>query len=273
VTSQPDDPALDALARKVSQASGIACEGYKNKCLRRRLAVRMRARGVHTFEAYGRLLDEDAAEYDRLLDALTINVTKCWRNPETWRALADPYLVELWRAREGRVRAWSAGCASGEEPYTIAAALAETARVSGPPGWLDRVRIDATDVDRDSVARTAAAEFPDSAFSEMPDDLARRYFSPDAPRRPTPALQAMVHVRRHDLTSEPPPSPPYDLIVCRNVVIYFERALQERLFTAFAGALVPRGILVLGKVETLFGAARDLLKMENPRERIYRRLE
>src|SRR6059036_3372633 len=85
----------------------------------------MRARGVHTFADYGRVLDADAGEYDLLLDALTINVTKFFRNAETWRALA-PYLAELWERRRGEVRVWSAGCASGEEPYTIAVALAET---------------------------------------------------------------------------------------------------------------------------------------------------
>jgi chemotaxis protein methyltransferase CheR len=269
----PDEPGLEALMRQITRARGIGCDAYKNKCLRRRLAVRMRARGAHTFDAYARLLEQDTAEYDRLLDALTINVTKFWRNADTWRALADPYLRELWRAREGRVRVWSAGCASGEEPYSLAVALAETARGAGEERWLERSHIDATDLDRDSVARTGAAEFPEIAFTEMPVDLARRYFSVPAPRRPTPALQRIVHVARHDLTSEPPPSPPYDLIVCRNVVIYFERPMQERLFSTFAEALVPGGILVLGKVETLFGPSRQRLKVEDPRERIYRKLE
>src|SRR5256885_943749 len=98
----------------------------------------MRARGVHSFEDYARLLDGDAGEYDLLLDALTINVTKFFRNAETWRALA-PYLVELWERRRGEVRVWSAGCASGEEPYTIAVALAETGRRLDQEGRLGRV--------------------------------------------------------------------------------------------------------------------------------------
>lgn len=248
----------------------MRCEAYKSKCLRRRVAVRMRARGVHTFEAYSHLLDTDAAEYDRLLDALTINVTKFWRNAETWRALADPYLADLWRARLGAVRVWSAGCASGEEPYTIAVLLAETARAAREPDRLNRARIDATDVDTESLARATAAEYPDGAFAEMPVELARHYF-PGPPRRPLPVLRELVRVRRHDLTHEPPPVPPYDLIVCRNVVIYFDRPMQERLFLMFAEALAPEGVLVLGKVETLFGLARERLTLEDPRERIYRR--
>ena len=128
---------------------------------------RMRACGVHTYEAYGKVLDTDAPEYDRLLDALTINVTKFWRNAETWLELA-PHLERLWRARRGHLRVWSAGCASGEEPYTLAVALAEAARAVGDETLLSRVRIDATDLDRESLDRTRAAEFALPTFSEMP---------------------------------------------------------------------------------------------------------
>jgi chemotaxis protein methyltransferase CheR len=270
VTPEQDERAFRALTRKISQARGVVCDAYKEKCLRRRIAVRMRARGVHTFTDYARLLDSDAGEYDLLLDALTINVTKFFRNAETWRALA-PYLAELWVRRGGDVRVWSAGCASGEEPYTLAVALAETARRGGQDELLTRARVDATDLDRVSLERTRAAAFPDTAFSEAPPDLVRRYFSAEPPRRPSAALQGIVRVLKHDLTREAPPAPPYDLIVCRNVVIYFDRPMQERLFLTFADALTPGGVLLLGKVETLFGPARERLVLEDPAERIYRR--
>src|SRR5216117_3131866 len=230
----------------------------------------MRARGVHTYDDYSRVLDADQQEYDLLLDALTINVTKFFRNIETWEALA-PRLAALWTERHGQVRAWSAGCASGEEPYTLAVALAEAARQVGQESLLEHACVDATDIDRASLERTRAPAFPDAAFSEMPADLARRHFTVEAPRRPLPALQRIVHVLKHDLTTQPPPAPPYDLIVCRNVVIYFDRPMQERLFSLFAEALAPGGMLLLGKVETLFGPARERLVLEEPRERIYRR--
>jgi chemotaxis methyl-accepting protein methylase len=273
VTGEPDARAFKALTDKISRARGVSCDAYKEKCLRRRIAVRMRARGVHTFDDYSRLLDQDAREYDHLLDALTINVTKFYRNAETWDVLVTRYLPGLWRARHGALRAWSAGCASGEEPYTVAIVLAETARLAGAPERLERCRVDATDVDRVSLERTRAAEFPETSFGEMPAALMRRYFSPAPPRRPIDELRRVVRVQRHDLSREPPPAAPYDLIVCRNVVIYFDRATQERLFATFAAALAPGALLVLGKVETLFGAARDRLVLEDPRERIYRRPE
>ena len=116
---------FEALTDKISRERGISCASYKDKCLKRRIAVRMRARGVHTYQDYAKLLDQDAREYQELLDTLTINVTKFFRNAETWTAL-QPYLAELAKRRApAELRAWSAGCASGEEPYTIAVVLAE----------------------------------------------------------------------------------------------------------------------------------------------------
>lgn len=270
MTAGQDERAFRALTRQITRARGLALDAYKDRCLRRRIGVRMRARGVHTFTDYGRLLDADPHEYDLLLDALTITVTKFFRNAETWRAL-EPRLDALWRARGGRLRCWSAGCATGEEPYTVAVVLAETARRHAQEGLLAECHVDATDIDRAGLEHTRAAEFPDAAFTEMPAELARRYFTAAAPRRPSAELQRLVRVARHDLTTEAPPDPPYDLIVCRNVVIYFDRPMQERLFAQFADALTPGGLLVLGKVETLFGPARERLVLEEPRERIYRR--
>src|SRR5947199_10200968 len=100
----------------------------------------------------------------------------------------------------------------------------------------------------------------------MPVDLKRRYFRDG---EPVPMVRDLVHILAHDLTRERPPRPPYHLIVCRNVVIYFERQAQERLFQVFVDALAPGGVLLLGKVETLFGPARERLRLVDPRERIY----
>lgn len=252
-----DERAFLALTEKISRARGMSCGSYKDKCLRRRIAVRMRARGVHTYEDYGKLLDQDAHEYQELLDALTINVTKFFRNAETWSALR-PYVVALARTRP-TLRIWSAGCASGEEPYTIAVLATELLGEG-------KASIDATDIDRASLERTRLATYPDNAFTEMPVDLKRRYFRDG---QPVPAVRDIVRVLAHDLTRAPPPRPPYDLIVCRNVVIYFERQAQERLFQVFVNALTPAGVLLLGKVETLFGPARTELTLADPRERIY----
>ncbi len=268
-----DDAAFLALSHKISLASGLTLGAYKDKCLRRRIAVRMRAVGALSYADYVRVLDETPGEVERLMDALTINVTKFYRNPETWNLLAEKVLPELWaRTRGERLKVWSAGCASGEEPYTLAMLFAEEAARRGEPHRLERVSIDATDIDRVCLDRARLARYPSTAFSETPAALVTTYCRAEGTElRVIDRIRERVRVSRLDLTQEAPPAPPYDVIVCRNVVIYFDRPTQERLFEAFERALVPGGFLVLGKVETLFGPARDRLDLVDVRERIYRR--
>jgi chemotaxis methyl-accepting protein methylase len=216
------------------------------------------------------VLDGQPAELERLHAALTINVTRCFRNPEVWAALAR-VLPALFQ-RGDAVRAWSAGCASGEEAHTLAILLAQAAEDVGHPEWLDRVRVEATDIDRDSLLRTRAGRYRTASLVETPPEVMRRWFREDGDAMVAdPALRARLDVRAHDLTGDPVPVARYQLIACRNVVIYFDRAMQERLFTALHDALHPGGYLVLGKVETLVGPARERLELVDIRERIYRR--
>jgi chemotaxis protein methyltransferase CheR len=266
------DPAgFEALTVEISRSTGLSLDSYKEKCLRRRIAVRMRACGAHTYAEYQAVLARTPAEYEHLKDTLTINVTRFFRNAETWQRLSADYLPALLAGAPGTVRVWSAGCASGEEAYGLAILVAEAAVAGGDARGLERVHVDATDIDRRSLERATEARYRSEALSETPSDIVARYFDaePDG-WRVAPAVRRRVRVRRHDLGRDPPPGT-FHLIVCRNVVIYFERPLQERLFHSFAEALLPNGLLVLGKVETLFGPARERLQLVDPRERIYRR--
>lgn len=267
-----DEAEFAELTRKISQGSGFTLEAYKDKCIRRRIAVRMRACGVHTYADYRALLDATPDEYDRLRDALTINVTRFYRNPETWNLLRSALLPRLGERYQGELRVWSAGCSSGEEAYTISALFADRFEREGRPDQLHRVVIDATDVDRASLERARAGRYRIEAAVDMPPELTRAFLERDGQEyRVTERVRRRVFVRRLDLSREPPPRRDYHLIMCRNVVIYFDRLMQERLFQTFAEALVPGGLLVLGKVETLFGPARDRMILVDPRERVYRR--
>ena len=271
--SGAEEADFSTLTRVISERAGLVLDAYKDKCLKRRIAVRMRACGAHTYADYRRVLDNSPAECERLGDALTINVTRFYRNPETWNRFAAHLLPELLERREGRLRIWSAGCASGEEPYTIAMLVAEACAVRGMPEWIGRARIDATDIDRVSLERAAAARYRAECFADTPAALVDRYTLAIAggEREVVSSLRDCVHIQRLDFSGGRPPEPEYDLICCRNVVIYFERTMQERLFLTFADLLAPDGILILGKVETLFGPARDRLVLVDARERIYRR--
>jgi chemotaxis protein methyltransferase CheR len=267
-----DEPEFAELTRKISLGSGFAVEAYKDKCIRRRIAVRMRACGVHTYADYRAHLDATPGEYDRLRDALTINVTRFYRNPETWNLLRQDLLPRLCERYQPEIRVWSAGCSSGEEPYTISAVFAEFFDRSGHPDRFNSVAIDATDIDRASLERAREGRYRAEATVDVPAELRKMFLEADGPDYVVAErIRRRVFVRTLDLSRELPPRRDYHLIVCRNVVIYFDRAMQERLFMTFVNALAPGGLLVLGKVETLFGPAREQMTLVDPRERVYRR--
>lgn len=265
-----EDRALHALKGKIHRDRGFNCHFYKDKCLRRRLAVRMRARGVESFDGYAELLDTDPAEYEVLLDTLTINVTKFFRNPETWAVVANEVIPELFALPDEPVRIWSAGCASGEEPYTISILLREWAAANGRTGDLERFRIVGTDIDRRSLDSARRGEFPEMSLAELSGEHRERWFSVGPTFRIAAEARENVMFVRRDLISESRERGQH-LIVCRNVIIYFDREIQERIFEQFYDALVPGGFLVLGKVETLLGPVRSLFRSVNNRERVFRK--
>jgi chemotaxis protein methyltransferase CheR len=268
-----DDGSFRMLTEKVFRERGFGCASYKERCLRRRIAVRMRAKGVHTYEDYARVLDRDALEYARLLDALTINVTRLFRNREVFATLAERVIPELWSSPAPRLRLWSAGCASGEEAYSLAILLHQHAKTADRTAALARVDVLGTDVHEPSLETAAAGSFPEMVFEEVPAELRAAYFSAGpAPYRVSREVRRLVRFEAHDLLRDPAPGDGFALIACRNVLIYFDRASQERLFASFRAALAPGGFLVLGMVETLFGDARRHFAAVDTRARICRRL-
>ena len=267
------DAGFAELTAKISRDRGFGCASYKDKCLRRRIAVRMRARGVHTYSDYARVLDTDHAEYDKLLDALTINVTKLFRNWETYSAIAEKVVPALWDGPGATIDVWSAGCSSGEEPYSVAALFHRYAERTGTASQLEsRLRVLGSDIDVRCLAAAASGGFEEGDFADTPADLRRRYFAPQAPFAIVPEVKRLVRFERRDLLADSTPPGLHQLICCRNVLIYFDRDTQERLFEKFHAALAPDGFLVLGKVETLLGAARVQFAAVDGRERIFRPL-
>lgn len=269
------DSGFADLTAKIARERGFGCASYKEKCLRRRIAVRMRARSVHTFGDYAKVLDNDQAEYDRLLDALTINVTKLFRNWETYAVIAERVIPALWARSTPTINVWSAGCSSGEEPYSLAALFHWHAERLGPAAVGEvarRVRVLGSDIDARCLAAAEKGEFEEVDFTDTPAELRRRYFVAAAPFTIVPEIRRLVRFERRDLLAESPPPGPHHLICCRNVLIYFDRSTQEMLFDKFHAALAPEGFLVLGKVETLLGAARTRFAPVDGRERVFRPL-
>ncbi len=263
---------FEELTRKISLERGFGCASYKEKCLRRRIAVRMRARGVHTYGDYARILDVDTEEYERLLDVLTINVTKLFRNWDVYASVAANVIPVLWHRNTPSIRVWSAGCSAGQEPYSIAVLFHRYAAMNGMLPQIGRVHVLGTDIDRQSLAAAERGQFDASDFSDTPDELRSRYFSSTSPFTVAAGVRSLVRVERRDLLGDPAPAGTFELIVCRNVLIYFDRETQEQMFEKFYEALAPDGFLVLGKVETILGPIRSRFAPVDSRERIFRRI-
>ena len=268
----PQDPGFLEVRGRVLRAGGIDIGLYKGRSMFRRLGARLRAAGVADLGGYCRRLDADPGELRRLVDALTVSVSEFFRNPTAFRALSRevlPALVARRQAEGGRsIRVWSAGCAGGEEPYSLAIAFSE---YLGDALRDLPVVIYATDVSGRSLAAARAACYRMAHVTRVPRHVLRRYFEPDgAGYRVRPTIRRMVHFRQHDLLA-PPPFRRMDLVACRNVLIYMARPLQERVLSALYDALSPGGFLVLGKVEGLTGPARERFEVISLPERIYRK--
>ena len=233
----------------------------------------MRAKGARTFADYAGILDTDPVEFARLVETRTINVSKFFRNPETFACLATKVLPELWASKSPMIRIWSAGCATGEEPYSLAILCREHALAANDLARLSRVRIIGSDVDRDAVSAASKGRYPSASFADTPPAVVEKYFPIEhGMHSVAPEIRNLVAFEKRDLLEADAPPGRMHLIVCRNVIIYFTRETQEALFERFHELLLPGGFLVLGKVETLLGKAREMFAPVSSRERIYRRL-
>src|ERR1019366_4808918 len=171
-----NDAAFVALTAKICRDRGFGAPNYKDTCMRRRIAVRMRARGAADFESYSDLLDSDPGEYEWLIAALTVNVTRLFRNVEAWDAVARSVLPSLWAAPSPRLDCWVAGCASGEEAYTLAALWLRFASERGELAAASRLRMTASDIDPQSLAAAGAGSYADDSFAETPAGVRERWF-------------------------------------------------------------------------------------------------
>ncbi len=228
--------------------------------------------GVSTFTDYAGILDTDQVEYDRLIDTLTINVSKFFRNPETFACIATKVLPQIWGSTSPVIRIWSAGCATGEEPFSIGVLCREYALVSGSEARLGRVRIIGSDVDRGAISAASRASYSTAAFADTAPAVVERYFPKEKGLHTVaPEIRDLVAFERRDVLDGIGPGGRFHMIICRDVIIYFTRETQERLLDRFHDLLLPGGFLVLGKVETLMGKSRELFVPVSSRERIFRR--
>ena len=267
-----------AVARLLHDTAGLSFDGSRRDSLAYGVGERMRASGCGDVPAYLDLVSGPAGATERqaLVDEVTIPETHFFRNPPQVRALRTHVLPELLKlaAPTRRLRIWSAGCSTGEEPYTVAMLLRELLPANS--GW--DVQIIATDVSTRAIAAAEAARYGERAFVMTEPVDQQRFFWLDTESRDfvvRDEVRDLVEFRHHNLVTDPPPFGPgeVDLVLCRNVTIYFDRATTKRLMQRLHGCLRDGGYLFLGHAETLWQLTSDFALVSLGDAFVYRRAD
>ncbi len=274
------DHGLSDLLEWLYETHGFDFRNYRTPTLERRISRRLYLTGARSYGEYLARLKETPAELTHLLEDLTIKVSRFFRDAPMFERLVRDVLPTLLSARRrgaGRsFRAWCAGCANGEEVYSLAILVADAAR--GRPSRL-RAMIHGTDLDDKALRAAKAGIYSEGVLSEIPHGYLKTCFDRSGDDYVVrDSIRRWVHFSRYDLTSRRSLSPPggvfadYDLIFCRNVLIYYDLSLQERIVGKFAKVLAPGGVLVLGTAEDIPVNAAPMFETVSRRWKIFRRL-
>jgi len=249
------DADFNFIRRVVVEQTGITLSEQKRELVYGRLAKRLRALDLQTFAQYCSHLEQNPDELHELVNAITTNLTSFFREPYHFDYLRDTLLPDLLRsnAQSRRIRIWSAGCSTGEEPYTIAMVLRDA--LPAGQGW--DAKILATDIDSNVLAKAQQGVYAEERASGVPERYQRRSFRRGqgdnaGMLRVSDEVRSLITFRQLNLMQEWPMRGPFDVIFCRNVVIYFDKPTQRRLFDRYADLLVDGGHLFIGHSETLF---------------------
>jgi two-component system, chemotaxis family, CheB/CheR fusion protein len=272
--SEPEDTAsaepLTTILRQVAKRTGRDFSGYKRTTVLRRIARRMAFRQVDTLPAYARLLEQDTSEADRLFQDLLISVSSFFRDPEAFAVLERDVIPKIFEGKgaNDQVRVWVAGCATGEEAYSIGMLLHEHAETL--PARPD-IQIFATDLDEEACRRARGGLYPGTIAADVSAERLEKFFEPEAGgHRVKHVLRDVVLFAPHDVLQDPPFSK-LDLVSCRNLLIYLGPEAQERALLTFHYGLRRGGHLFLGTAES--AGDQGLFEAVDAKHRIYVRLD
>jgi chemotaxis protein methyltransferase CheR len=259
-----ENVAYQKLKRLLHETVGLDCNGYRDEYLKRRFAVRLSATGTNTYSRYARYLKKNPSEFNLVLNDLTINYTTFFRDRDVYVYLERTLLPKLFKSNS--VRIWSAGCATGEEPYSLAI-LIHKLLGERLPNY--QVTIFASDLDKNVLAKAAKGEYTRKQLNGIEHSLIDKYFSNDGGSyRVKDSVKQLVRFEKHDLM-KPLWRKGFDLIVCRNVMIFFSRDSQQQIHMYFYNALRDGGYLVIGKSEILSGEPSKKFSCADVNCRVY----
>jgi len=243
---------FDTLRELVQKLTGIHLSECKREMIYRRLAKRLDLLGLKTFTEYCKLLESgDTAEIEDFANAMTTNLTYFFREPHHFEYMQHTLIPEQVHSnRERKLRIWSAGCSSGEEPYSLAILLQEC--LPDLSSW--DVKILATDLDSSTLSKAKSGVYRDEQIERIPNGWADRWFTQGRDNDEIiidATIRKMIYFRHHNLMGDWPMSQRFNLIFCRNVIIYFDKDTQRKLFERFATLQQPEDHLFIGHSETL----------------------
>lgn len=230
--------------QQIKKKTGIDLNLYKEAQMRRRLVSLYEKRGFQNFDEFSKALDSSQELLNEFLDRMTINVSEFYRNGKRWEVL-DQKIIPKLLSQNRRLKIWSAACSTGEEPYSLAMVLSKHVPLSS-------ITILATDLDELALSRAKLGIYPERSIAEVPEEMLKRYFIQDGSSyQVKDEIKQAVTFKKHNLLDDRYGSQ-FDLIVCRNVMIYFTEEAKDMIYKGFSEALRDGGILFVGSTEQIF---------------------
>jgi chemotaxis protein methyltransferase CheR len=245
----------EQFVEKIKRKTSIDLALYKEAQMKRRLTSLYEKKGYKSFIDFFNALDKDRALLDEFLDRMTINVSEFYRNGKRWEVLQNKIFPRLLQQNK-KLKIWSAACSTGEEPYSLAMTLSNHVPLS-------QISITATDLDENAIAKAKAGVYPERSLAEVPKDIKERYFENEGSfYKVKNEIKKTVTFKKHNLLKDTYDQN-YDLIVCRNVMIYFTEEAKDQIYDNFSKSLRSGGVLFVGSTEQIFNPSRYQLDIED----------
>lgn len=228
----------------VLQLTKIDLNCYKERQMKRRIDALIAKHKINGYEDYVQVLKTDTVRFEEFVNYLTINVSEFYRNADQWQVMESQIIPELIEKFGKNLKIWSAACSTGDEPYSLVMALSRHIP-------LNQIRITATDLDKQVIAKARVGLYSDKSIAAVPEDLKKKYFTKiGLSYQISDDIKSRVEFKEHNLLESSYPSG-YHLIVCRNVLIYFTEEAKDEVFRKFYQSLAPGGVLFIGSTEQI----------------------
>ncbi len=240
----------EVFKESIYQLSKIDLNSYKERQMKRRIDSLISKHGITSYDNYVKALKSETPLYDEFINYITINVSEFYRNPEQWKVLEQDVLPYLFNCFGKELKIWSAACSTGDEPYSLVMLLSKYLP-------LNKIKILATDIDQLVMEKAKIGMYNKKSLKDLPEEFIMKYFKPvdDKVLQISGEIKDCVEFRRHDLLRDTYPSD-CDLIVCRNVLIYFTDEAKNRIYNNFNKSLKNNGVLFVGSTEQMLQASQ-----------------